>query len=55
MMARIPRGMRLVNPRVEGRALVYDLEIAWWRRVQLMAQACWRVLWRDRPTVRYRR
>ena len=49
MMARLPRGVRLVNPRVEDRALVYDLEIAWWRRMLLVAEAMWRV----RPTVSF--
>lgn len=45
------RGVRLVNERVENRALVYDLEIAWWRRMLLVAEAMWRV----RPSVSFRR
>lgn len=50
-MARLPRGYRLTNGRVENRCLAYDLEIAWWRRILLVAEVAWRV----RPTVSFRR
>lgn len=51
MMARLPRGYRLTNARAGEGCLVYDLEIAWWRRMLLVAQ----VMWRARPSVSFRR
>jgi len=52
MMASLPRGYRLINERLdESGALVYDLEIAWWRRMLLVAEA----MWRARPSVSFRR
>jgi hypothetical protein len=47
---RLMRGVRLVNERLDGDGfLVYDLEIAWWRRMLLVAQA----MWRARPSVSF--
>ena len=38
-MAKLPRGYKLTSQRVENGAVVCAIEIAWWRKVQLLWRA----------------
>lgn len=50
-MARLPRGIKLTDPRREGNVVTYTLEVARWRKVLLVLSVLRRVRIRIETTV----